>query len=225
MRSKMSNTLWGLFFIVLGVGFAGSAFDVWDFHLFFRGWWTLFIIVPCLISIVQNGFNLGSIIGLCIGVLLLLSQQGLLDPQIVGKLIFPVILVMIGLSIIFKNTFQKMDHIEHAKEQADKSDYSAIFSGQNMNFNNQIFTGTTLNSVFGSVNLDLRSAIINEDVLINCSAIFGGIQIYMPEGVNVKTSCTPIFGGIDNKRRNQNIQNAPTVYISGTCMFGGIDIK
>lgn len=225
MRSKLSSTLWGLFFIVLGVGFAGNALGLWNFQLFFKGWWTLFIIVPCLIIIVQNGFSLAPVIGLTIGVIFLLSNQGIFNAAVAGKLIFPVILVFIGLSIIFKDSFRRLPNFDQAQEKADMSDYTATFSSQNINYDNQVFTGTTLNAIFGSVNLDLRSAIINEDVIINASSIFGGIDIFVPQGVNVKTSATPIFGGIDNKRRNQNIQNAPTIYVSATCMFGGIDIR
>jgi hypothetical protein len=71
MRNRISNVLWGLFFIIIGVGFAGNLFFDWDFHLFFDGWWTLFIIIPCLISMIQNGFGTASTIGFIIGVLLL----------------------------------------------------------------------------------------------------------------------------------------------------------
>ena len=69
MRSRLSNILWGLFFILIGIGFAGNAFNLWDFNLFFPGWWTLFIIIPCGISILQDGFHSGSCIGLAIGVI------------------------------------------------------------------------------------------------------------------------------------------------------------
>ena len=75
MRNKVSNSLWGLIFILAGVAFLGNAYDWWGgFNLFFDGWWTLFIIIPCAISIIRHGFNAGSIIGLGIGIILLLSS-------------------------------------------------------------------------------------------------------------------------------------------------------
>ncbi|MEG1742529.1 MAG: hypothetical protein RR237_06575, partial [Acetivibrio sp.] len=106
MKPRISNLLWGLFFVVLGVGFAGNAFGFWNFTLFFAGWWTLFIIVPCFISIIENGPNTGSIIGLLIGLLLLLTRQGFLDGDIIGKLLVPIILVVIGLGIMFSSSFK-----------------------------------------------------------------------------------------------------------------------
>ena len=55
------------------------------------------------------------------------------------------------------------------------------------------------------------------------SAIFGGIDIFVPDNINVKVSSNCIFGGISNKTSVH--KDAPTIYISGTCMFGGVEIK
>lgn len=34
-----------------------------------------------------------------------------------------------------------------------------------------------------------------------------------------------IFGGIDNKKHQNSNDNQYTVYLNGTCIFGGVDIK
>ena len=88
MKSKFANLLCGIIFITVGIFYAGDTFNLWNFNLFFRGWWTLFIIIPCLISIVENGFNTANIVGLTIGILFLLSSQGIINSRIIGKLIF-----------------------------------------------------------------------------------------------------------------------------------------
>lgn len=226
MRLKTSNLLWGAFFILIGIGFAGNAFSLWDFNLFFSGWWTLFIIVPCIISLVQNGFRTSNIIGLGIGVMLLLSSQGVIDSAILGRLIVPFIFVLIGLSLIFKNMFHSDKSIyANINYQGGGSEYSAIFGGNSYTVTGEKFLGTTMNAIFGGVDLNLRDAIIDEDILINATAIFGGIDIIVPDNVKVKVSNVPIFGGVDNKAGRNADPNAPTIYINSTCMFGGIDIK
>lgn len=238
MRNKIGNVLWGLFFVILGVGFAGNAFDLWNFNLFFPGWWTLFIIIPCGISIFQNGFQVAPVCGLIIGLLLFLGQNSVLDMSIIGRLIFPIILILIGISIMFRRSFQGRysggfsgggngaDMGKHTGSKEGMLDYSAVFSGQKIAYNNEVFTGASLNAVFGGIEIDLMGAIINEDVVIDCSAIFGGIDMFVPRDVNIKVSSTPIFGGVDNKRRNNPvIQGAPTIFINATSMFGGVDIK
>ena len=82
----------------------------------------------------------------------------------------------------------------------------------------------SLNATFGGVKCDLREAIINEDIVINASAIFGGIEILVPENVQIKVKSVPIFGGVDNKAQN-NEADEHTIYVKATCMFGGVDIK
>ena len=51
---KMKNItkiLWGTTLIAVGGIIALNAFGIADIELFFDGWWTLFIIVPCLVGI------------------------------------------------------------------------------------------------------------------------------------------------------------------------------
>ena len=226
MRVKVSSILWGLFFIIIGIGFAGNAFDLWNFEVFFDGWWTLFIIVPCSISLIQNGFRVWTLVGLVIGIMLLLSSRGMIDGDVLGKLIAPLIFVLIGCSMIFKNLFHgDLGNRINVQYQGGTSDHSAIFSGSKYQVTGEKFLGTTINAVFGGFDLDLRNAIIDEDVIINATAVFGGIDILVPPNVKVKVSNVPIFGGVDNKTFKSLDPNAPTIFLNSTCMFGGIDIK
>lgn len=227
MRLKASNLVWGLFFVIIGIIFFGNSFFNWNFTIFFAGWWTLFIIIPCLISIIEDGPKTGSIIGLLIGLSLLLSRQQIISGHFIAQLIMPVIFILIGLAIIFANSFRghRPSQMEYNKMKDGHRHYASTFSGQNIHCDNEVFEGAIVDAIFGSVSLRLDQAIINEDVIINCNATFGGIEVYLPSDINVKVSSTPIFGGVSNKRRNFANPNAPTVYISATCMFGGVDIK
>ncbi len=49
----------------------------------------------------------GSLIGLIIGVYLLLYCQGLINFQFPWKLVVPLVLILIGIQIIFKDSFSK----------------------------------------------------------------------------------------------------------------------
>lgn len=224
MRQKFGNLLWGIAFIIAGIGFAGKAFNLWDFSIFFDGWWTLFIIVPSVISIVQAGFNAGNTIGILVGSMLLLSAQGILDRGTVGRLIFPGILVVIGLSIVFRGVFNKVPPAV-IPLSGNGTEYTAIFSSQDMSFAGQVFTGANITSIFGGVGLDLRGAIINEDCVIYVTTIFGGADILVPPNIKVKVSSTPIFGGVANKTIANLRDSAPTLYLNCTCIFGGVEIK
>ena len=225
---KFRNIIWGLVLIVLGLIFGGNALGITDINLFFDGWWTLFIIVPSFIGLFKENEKTGNVISLLIGIALLLACQDIIDFNIITKLWFPVILVCIGISIIFKDTIGSKvnDQIKKLNEnKTNQGEYCATFSGQDLKFDDEKFTGADLTAVFGGIECDLRKAIIESDIVINASSIFGGIDILVPENVKVKVKSSSIFGGVSNKKKTSQNTETYTIYINATCLFGGVDIK
>lgn len=225
---KLSKILWGIALIVIGGIFALNAFGITDIEVFFDGWWTLFIIVPCFIGIFSEREKTGNIIGLLIGVFLLLCCQNVLGFDMLWKLAIPAIIVIIGLKLIFNAVFgdkaAKMI-VESRQNGNDVKTGCATFSGQDMNFDGEKFDGAEISAIFGGVKCDLRNAIIEKDCAVTASAIFGGIDIYVPDNVNVKISSNSIFGGVSEKKHRPYMENAVTLYINATCIFGGAEIK
>lgn len=215
------NIILGIILIVVGVWFGLYATGVVKINLLFDGWWTLFIIIPSFLGLFDEDGRTGSLIGLFVGVLLLLSCQDVLNFDIVLKLIVPCVLIVTGLSFIFKGKI-KTKNIENVKTVGG-TNYNATFSGQNLDFSKEEFTGTKLDAVFGGIKCDLRNAIINDDVVIEASAIFGGITILVPKDVNVKITSTSIFGGVDGKSKMD--KPGKTIYVNATCLFGGVEVK
>ena len=225
---KFGNVLWGLVLIVLGLIIGGNALGITNINIFFDGWWTLIIIVPCFIGLFKENEKTGNLIGLLIGVALLLACQDILDFKLLWKLLFPAILVVIGISIIFKDTIGGKVSKEIKKlneKKTGENEYCATFSGQDVRFDGEEFKGADLTAVFGGVKCDLRNAIIEEDTVINTSSIFGGIDIYVPENVKVKVKSSSIFGGVSNNKKNSENAESHTIYINATCLFGGVEIK
>lgn len=225
---KTSNILWGLVFIIVGLILGLNAFGITNINIFFSGWWTLFIIVPCFIGLFRETEKTGNIIGLVIGICLLLCCQDVINFDMLWKLLIPTVLVIVGISFIFKDSINSKITKEIKKLNENKTgdnEYCATFAGQNINFDNQEFHGADLTAVFGGVKCDLRNAIINQDQVINASSIFGGIEIYAPTNVKIQVKSTPIFGGISNKVSNINKDDAHTIYVNATCVFGGVEIK
>ena len=226
--NRVSNILWGFVLIIIGIIFGLNALDIADINIFFDGWWTLFIIVPCFIDLFKNESKTGNIIGLIIGVALLLSCRGILDIGMIFKLIVPFILVCIGLSIIFKDSLNKKvkDKIKTLnKNKKNDKEYNATFGEQKLDFSDEKFDGCELNAVFGGISCDLRNSTIKEDCVINASAIFSGITIRVSDNVNVKVTSTSIFGGVSDERKKRNNDSKVTLYINATCLFGGVEIK
>lgn len=230
MKNRISNIIWGLLLIVVGIGYAGNTLGFWDFSLFFKGWWTLFIIIPCLVNLIQYGPNGGNIVGLVIGAALLLSAQGIVGFALLWKLLVPVLLILLGISILLSNTRRRIkdqqgNKIPYEKEGQESFDVSAVFGSRKAKYNGQVFEGATVNAVFGSVNMDLRMAVIEHDVRIDATAVFGGIDIQVPSNVVVKVMSTPVLGGVSNKAMAPTEVPCHTLYLNATCVFGGVDVK
>lgn len=225
---KLGNILWGVVLIVVGVIFGLNALGITSINIFFKGWWTLFIIVPSFIELFRGDSKMWSFIWLVVGIVLLLCAQNILSFSLIGKLIFPSILIMIGISIIFKDTLNKKVSEKIRTLNVNKGDFEefcATFGGQRSDLSGQEFNGANIDAVFGSVELDISKAIIKKDQVINANSIFGGIEIRVPTGINIKVKSTPIFGGVNNKVRTDYNESLPTLYINGLALFGGVEIK
>ena len=222
------NIILGVILIAVGIVFAGNALNLFKFDIFFDGWWTLFIIVPALIGLITTNDKKGDLIALVIGVLLLLACQNVINFELVWKLLLPAIIIIIGLSLIFKNSIDKEvnKNIDKLNKKLNQEDgYAATFSGQDIKLDNEEFKGTNLNAVFGGLKLDLRKAIIKDDIVINATAIFGGIDILVPADVKIKIKSNSIFGGVSNKKETEVKDEPKTIYINASCVFGGVEVK
>ena len=225
---KLNRILWGLVFIVLGIVIALNTLDIINFNIFFNGWWTFIIIIPCFIGLFDNTKEgkFGNIIGILVGIVLLLVAQGLLRFDLVFKLFIPAVLVIIGLYLLFGNIFKSKvtDKLkELKKENGNGEAICATFSEQFVTKNEEKFENATIDAVFGSVVLDLTKAKIKDEAAITASAIFGGIDIIVPKDVEVKVKSTPIFGGVSNTSKTKDAKKV--IYIDALALFGSVEIK
>ena len=230
---KFNGILWGIVLVALGIIFALNALNVTDIDVFFDGWWTLFIIIPCLIGLFTEREKTGNIIGLLIGAGLLLASRDVFSFGTLWKLLIPAVIVIIGLRLIIGNLFNKSPKYEvkwsfkgkHGNAENAGKEYCATFSGIDVNLSGQVFEGADFTAVFGGVEAHLENAIIEHDVTINATAVFGGVDIYLPANVNIKVSSTSIFGGVDSRKNGIADENAVTVYVNGAAVFGGVDVN
>lgn len=260
---KANGVFIGLLFIVVGLLYACSALDLFDFTIFFPGWWTLFIIVPCIYALTRkNEDKTGPAIGLIIGICFLINAQDFNFHIDFFPMALAVLCFIIGWKMLVPQKKKEHKNVEFEftydssnpstaenvtseagtnsgsfSESVGGGSYSggngyinasALFGGKDIRVDNECFTGADINVIMGAVDLNLRNAIISEDVYINVTAIMGGVDIYVPANVRVVTDgCTTIMGGIDVNTSYANFHSAdsPRVIITGSCIMGGIDIK
>lgn len=224
---NIRRIVWGIVLILAAVVIALHSLEIIDFNIFFSGWWTLFIIVPAFVDLItKREGKLGSVFWLAVGVFLLLCAQGIFEYNMLWKLLLPVIIAIIGIKLIVSSARkEKTDGIRTRVREEGRTvaSDSAIFSGAKSDYTDRVFDGAELFACFGGVECDLRGAVIDRDCVINASAIFGGVTIYVPDDVKVISNATGIFGGVDISKSNPN--GTHTIYLEGVAAFGGIDVE
>ena len=223
--------IWGVAIIALGIIFGGNALGLFQLNVFFDGWWTLFIIVPSVISLITEKDKLSSLGFLAAGIILLLAAQNVFDYDVAWKAILAVFLIVIGLGIIIKGVFKNNNDKEVEKKIQDLNNNKvmdsqmSIFSGNDRIYNDETFTGANLLAVFGGVNLDLRNAKFDKDTVIKAFCLFGGIDIIVPKDIKVQIKSGFIFGGFSDERKDKSEKTKHTIYIDAAGGFGGINVN
>ena len=228
---QIKPIIWGIAIIALGIIFGGNALGLFNLDIFFDGWWTLFIIIPSVVSLITDKDKIMSLGFIAVGVILLLAAQDVFSYDVAWKVILAVFLVAAGLSIIIKSVFYSKNDQEVAKKVAEATkdgktmdSQFAAFSGSDRVYKDEVFTGSNVSAIFGGVNLDLRNAKFEKDTVIKAFALFGGIDIKVPEDIKVKLKSGFIFGGISDDRKSASEKGKYTIYIDAAGGFGGITI-
>lgn len=264
MKRDIITIIVGMLFLATGIVIGGSMLGYFNFSINFAGWWTLFLIVPAILAIVQGGFNAGNVILLAVGGILLMEAQEVLPASFSWRLILPLVLLAIGFQLLFGGRFKKFNrnhsedthrsHHTHKNASASNSSSnsdahftgkresggifteasrpgnsyktaSVLFGGQDIIYGEEEFTGASYSAVFGGLSINLRKVQLVGDVIISVSAIFGGIDLILPDDVQVTINVTPILGGSECKYPSSSNPEAPRIIINGTASFGGIEIK
>ena len=84
-------------------------------------------------------------------------------------------------------------------------------------------------AVMGGIEIDLREASFSEPVtVINVAVLMGGVDIKVPEGVEVHCDAVSIMGGSDvgeDPSSGVDVVGAPVVRITGLVLMGGVSVS
>jgi hypothetical protein len=107
--------------------------------------------------------------------------------------------------------------------QSDKM--IAIFGGITRSGKWRVRKNIQALALFGGMDLDLRNAIFEAPVVeISGFWCFGGLDIKVPEGIDVRDQTAGVFGGTDIRDIGDPAPGAPTLVIKGMTLFGGVSV-
>lgn len=135
---------------------------------------------------------------------------------------WPLILIIIGLSFIFR---RKTVVSSSSETSLDVFDEVAIFGGGNKKFVSKNLKGGKISCVFGGLEIDLRDSTPEDGATIEIFCMFGGVELLVPEDWKINMAATAIFGGFSDDRAKVTTDTIATVHVKGFVMFGGGELK
>ena len=223
MKKDFTKLFIGLIIVAIGVSLLFGQLGLesifgFSFTYLLSLLWPLIIIVLGF-SIWFGGKNTAGLIISAIGLFFLLNVILSIN---VWSLFWPLLLIAIGFLILFKGS---------VKATVDKSSenffsVNTVFSGSEKKIVSQNFEGGNIFTLFGGCDIDLRKAKLNpEGANVDMTVVFGGAKVLVPEYVEVISEGSAVFGAWENKANSSTGKNAPVLRISGSAVFGGVEIK
>ncbi len=209
--------LFGLIWVLRNLGYI-------NFNL--REWWPLILIAVGLLNISNHRdmFSFPGLLLISLGVIFLLKSNDVLKWNKIIKF-WPAVLIIIGLSMLI-GTDRK---IKEPKDSDDKDNYIsgfALFFGLKRKVSSMSFRGGDITVLFGGAEIDLRNAKMNPDgAVLNLMALFGGVEIMIPDDWDIEINSTALFGSVSNRSRGENHDDEKPLKISATTIFGGVEVK
>lgn len=189
------------------------------------------------------------------GVIFLLNNLGVIHGN-VWRFLWPGILIMVGLAMLARAIDRQGDGgydpqaaATAAKKMGDNirdkivSDWGgkgstssrdhlnewAVFGGSRRRIDSKDFQGGEAFAMFGGVEIDLRKASTTRDeILIEVNAIFGGVEVRVPENWTIVVRGAGIFGGYEDKTMDTRVSTdakQPVLIVNGFAVFGGVTIQ
>ena len=139
MKNKRTNIFLGLILIIIGMLALLGSLNIIKFNMFFNGWWTVFIIVPSIVNMLEEKVNLGNTFSLLLGILLLLVMNDIITIGNVFKFVLPGLLIMFGIYVLFLTT--------------KKDNNSFLFSSKTLELDKE---NNDINTLFSTVHVNIK---------------------------------------------------------------------
>jgi predicted membrane protein len=220
-----SQLLLGLFIIAAGILFTLDNLEVLDARVYLR-YWPVALIAIGLVRFQQargGGGLTGAVLFMAAGTWLLLESLGIIAVSVWQ--LWPMLLVLFGVSLVWQGIRGRRCRSGRSTDANATISGVAVLSGVTRGNNSRNFRGGELTAVMGGCDIDLRQAAIDGEAVIDVFAMWGGIELRVPEDWTVVGRVVPILGGFEDKTRAPHSAGAHRLILRGFAIMGGIEVK
>jgi predicted membrane protein len=224
MHNFTSRLIVGSFFILLGLGIFSNQIGLSFFGFNIFNLWPIILIVVGIVLLINRKIFAASFL-LIVGFAFLFSTIFNFN---FFTLVWPLLIIMIGISILFKpqkyyHDWDKMQQMHEVSK--DHVNESVFFWGLNETIKSDNFMGGKIDCVFGGFKLDLRNVKLTTDnVFLEVNTVFGGGELILPRDIRVQIESASVMGGVTNNTVSGKAEDK-LLRIKASAVFGGIEIK
>lgn len=221
----------GLVLVLIGTVILLDHMGILSIHQVWKFWPVILIVVGATRFLEPQNRVFG-VLMMALGGLFLLGTLGYL--RLTAADFWPIVLIAIGLGLIWSRFELPRLGIPTGPGgpgEPDKVNATAMFGGVERRISTTNFTGGVVTATFGGIELDFRAADIEgEEAVLFVEAIFGGIELVVPERWTVIYEGQSIFGGYNDETRPP-LPDVPgaaprkRLVLRGQALFGGITVK
>ena len=222
-RSIAPQLVMGLLIIVIGMLFTLENVGLVDAHHYLK-FWPSGLIAIGLVKLWQGGGSgtFSGFIFVFAGVWLLLEAMGIVTISLWN--LWPMLFVLVGGSMVWRGLYGARSP-ENPLDSHSTVSAMAVLAGVNRRSNSKTFRGGDLTAVLGGCQIDLRQAAIEGEAVLDVFAMWGGIEIRVPENWSVSGRLTPILGGYEDKTHPTMEATNQRLLVRGFVIMGGVEIK
>ena len=213
----------GLLIAVVGVLFTLDNMGIIEAEAYFR-YWPVGLIAIGLVKLWQAGRGecggVGGALFVGAGVLLLLDSLDMVRISL--HQLWPMLLVFFGASLVWRGVRGTRALSTDASSTISGI---AILGGVKRGNNSRAFKGGDLTAIMGGCEIDLRQAAIDGEAAIEVFAMWGGIEIRVPDDWTVISRVVPLLGGVEDKTHPPQGTTAHRLVLRGFAIMGGIEVK
>ena len=217
--------IFGVFVIAIGVLFTLDNLGIAHAESYLR-FWPVVLIAIGLVKMWQSRETAsGGFAGLLftlVGTWLLLEETAVVRVSFWE--LWPLLLVFFGAYLVWQG-------MAGSPRRAPTGDSNALVSaiavlgGVARGNNSRHFKGGDLTAFMGGCELDLRHAAIDGEAVIEVMAMWGGIEIRVPEDWTVISRVVPVMAGFEDKTRPPQGATNHRLIIRGVIIMAGVEVK
>ena len=223
-HSHGGGSVLGILLIIVGGLWLLDNINIIDFH--FSNWWPLILIFLGFADLTNSRRinNFSAWFFIVLGGLFLLPTNNVIGWHEIWKY-WPVLLILIGLSMIFKRRSYYSPGRTSEITGEDHIKGTVIFGDLEKGSDSQKFSGGSLSTIFGDTTLNLKDAQLSEEgATLDASVVFGDILIMIPQSWILEIRSSNVLGDLKNKSRNTRESTGKRLIINANIIFGDLVI-